>query len=316
MVKAVLTTQGAHTADPIPVVAQMLKEDADSAEQRRFLEATRGSRLANGANVIRVVATCLPFIQLFESCPMGDVKSYLGHMAEDFMTLAERGIIMRFCKEIACGVHALHEVGAIPEDLALRCCHLTQDMTVKVGDFGLARATYIEDYVPVGSGEHLPVRWLPPELLEIYDQLPDQEDENDRVEIPRTRKHGVWSLGVTLWEAASAPNRPFNAVADSAFVLTAKTAPLTLAAQIGPLRLEGADAEAIQSVLELCLRPDANARPDCDRLRSYLDDFYSSRMAAKEDASLQRRSRKSSSSSSSSSSPEGENEGDDNSACD
>ena len=44
----------------------------------------------------------------------------------------EEGLILRFCTQIVSGVGALHDVGAIPNDLALRCCQLTSDMTVKV----------------------------------------------------------------------------------------------------------------------------------------------------------------------------------------
>ena len=171
-------------------------------------------------------------------------------------------------------------------------------MGVKVGDYGLAPMTFLEDYVPV-HGENQPVRWMPPEILDILNKSPEDEADSSSTstassdstgprkprrgylrakDIPWTRKNGMWSLAVTLWECAAAPRRPFEAVSDSNFVHSALNEPMTLAAQIGALRLTGTDAEAVQSVLDLCLKPDPKARPDCDRLRSYFEDFYDSRM--------------------------------------
>ena len=34
------------------------------------------------------------------------------------------------------------------------------------------------------------------------------------------------------------------------------------------------EAEAVQSVIDLCLKVDPESRPDYDRLKSYLTDFY------------------------------------------
>ena len=126
VVKAVITTSSSPNtntntlATPLAVVAQMLDEDASPETQVTFVESTRGPRLANCDHVLKVIATCLPHVQLFETCHMGDLKSYLTHMDEDYPTLANSGVIVRFCKEITAGVCALHEVGAVPDDLALR----------------------------------------------------------------------------------------------------------------------------------------------------------------------------------------------------
>ena len=40
-----------------------------------------------------------------------------------------------------------------------------KDLKVKVGDFGLARDIYSEDYYRARRGAKLPVKWMPPETL-------------------------------------------------------------------------------------------------------------------------------------------------------
>ncbi len=54
----------------------------------------------------------------------------------DLLSLLDSGLLLRFCAEITRGAAALHAVGAVPSDLALRCCQLTGDLTVKVSDNG------------------------------------------------------------------------------------------------------------------------------------------------------------------------------------
>ena len=38
-------------------------------------------------------------------------------------------------------------------------------LSVLVGDFGLARDIYVNEYYRAGKGAKLPVKWMPPETL-------------------------------------------------------------------------------------------------------------------------------------------------------
>ncbi len=88
-----------------------------------------------------------------------------------------------------------------------------------MGDYGLAPCQFLDEYVPV-NGEPQPVRWMPPEVLEVLDSSSsshldssscnssiDGSSDNDHflqsAEIPWTRTNGVWSLAVTLWEVSN-----------------------------------------------------------------------------------------------------------------
>ena len=42
---------------------------------------------------------------------------------------------------------------------------LNSEMSVLVGDFGLARDIYASAYYRAGEGAKLPVKWMPPETL-------------------------------------------------------------------------------------------------------------------------------------------------------
>ena len=46
------------------------------------------------------------------------------------------------------------------------CVHrVADDLSIKVGDFGLARDVYSDNYYRVQRSTKLPVKWMPPETL-------------------------------------------------------------------------------------------------------------------------------------------------------
>ncbi|EDO28668.1 predicted protein, partial [Nematostella vectensis] len=49
-------------------------------------------------------------------------------------------------------------------DLAARNCIVASDLSVKIGDFGISRSLYKEDYYKIpNSPEFVPLRWLAPD---------------------------------------------------------------------------------------------------------------------------------------------------------
>jgi hypothetical protein len=150
-----------------PVVAQILREGSSFAERAAFAEAARGAKLASGPNVLRLLGTCAdtePHLNVFETCQHGNLRVYVSQTEPK--ELIESGHLLKFCLEAARGLAALLEVGVAPHDLATRTCQLASGLTVRVGDYGLAATGFPEDYVPV-RGEGRPVRWTPPEVLEV-----------------------------------------------------------------------------------------------------------------------------------------------------
>ncbi|KMQ85999.1 proto-oncogene tyrosine-protein kinase ros, partial [Lasius niger] len=72
-----------------------------------------------------------------------------------------------------------------------------ENRIVKIGDFGLARDIYKDDYYRIeGKDGLLPVRWMAPESL-MYRTFTSQSD--------------VWAFGVLMWEITSLGEHPYAA---------------------------------------------------------------------------------------------------------
>lgn len=63
----------------------------------------------------------------------------------------------------------------VHRDLAARNCMVADDLTVKIGDFGMTRDIYETDYYRKGRQGLLPIRWMAPESLKdgIFDSQTD-----------------------------------------------------------------------------------------------------------------------------------------------
>lgn len=108
--------------------------------------------------------------------------------------------LVSMCVDIASGCRYLEEMHFVHRDLACRNCLVSSsdpsDRVVKIGDFGLARDVYKNDYYRNGKGL-LPVRWMPPESLA------------DGV---FTSQSDIWAFGVLCWEVMTMGLRPYPAM--------------------------------------------------------------------------------------------------------
>lgn len=73
--------------------------------------------------------------------------------------------ILQMAVEIADGMAYLTAKKFVHRDLAARNCMVSDDLTVKIGDFGMTRDVYETDYYRKGGKGLLPVRWMAPECL-------------------------------------------------------------------------------------------------------------------------------------------------------
>ncbi len=155
--------------------------------------------------------------------------------------------MLRFCQGLTSGLAHLHRNDCVLSDLAARCCQLTEDMVVKIGDYGTATTSHLEDYVPV-NGDNCPVRWIPPDMLRKLDEATSastsSEDDSSFPAAPAsasavvwTKEANMWSLAVTLWEVLTFGERPFDEISDFRFVNEALQQPERLVKRIGKLRI-------------------------------------------------------------------------------
>ncbi|XP_048185249.1 serine/threonine-protein kinase LMTK3 [Perognathus longimembris pacificus] len=258
---------------PAQVVVKELRASAGPLEQRKFISEAQPYRSLQHPNVLQCLGLCvetLPFLLIMEFCQLGDLKRYLraqrppeGMSPElpprDLRTLQRMGL------EIARGLAHLHSHNYVHSDLALRNCLLTSDLTVRIGDYGLAHSNYKEDYYLTPERLWIPLRWAAPELLgELHGTF---------MVVDQSRESNIWSLGVTLWELFEFGAQPYRHLSDEevlAFVVRQQHVKLARP------RLKLPYADYWYDILQSCWRPPAQ-RPSASDLQLQLTYLLSER---------------------------------------
>ena len=131
-------------------------ENATDKERYNFLNEASIMKQFDTFHVVRllgVVSIGNPTLVVMELMLNGDLKSYLRlHRSDNESgssistkppTLRQ---IMQMAAEIADGMAYLSAKKFVHRDLAARNCMVAEDMTVKIGDFGMTRDIYETDY--------------------------------------------------------------------------------------------------------------------------------------------------------------------------
>ncbi|KAI6220689.1 Protein kinase domain-containing protein [Aphelenchoides besseyi] len=128
-----------------------------------------------------------------EFCSNGDL---LKHIRAQELLVRD---LLRISSEVCSAMVHLSSLGLVHRDLAARNVFLTDDMTAKVGDFGLCHRMNVP-LTAEEKREKLPVTHMPFELLKFGDF---------------SEKSDVWSFGCLLFEMFSGDRRPFSDVEPS-----------------------------------------------------------------------------------------------------
>uniref|UniRef100_A0A5S6QA73 Tyrosine-protein kinase n=1 Tax=Trichuris muris TaxID=70415 RepID=A0A5S6QA73_TRIMR len=119
----------------------------------------------------------------------GSLLDYLRSRGRQMVTQSQQ---LGFARDVCSGMVYLEMKNLVHRDLAARNILLSEEMTAKVADFGLARSADLIDAEDVNS--KFPIKWTAPEALR-YNKF--------------TCKSDVWSFGILLWEVYSFGRVPY-----------------------------------------------------------------------------------------------------------
>lgn len=184
----------------IPVAVKTVNDNATDRERQSFLREAGTMKAFDSHHVVKllgVVSNGQPTLVIMELMPVGDLKCYLRSQRpeEGGTSPPTLGQILQMSIEIADGMAYLTKMKYVHRDLAARNCMVSENLTVKIGDFGMTRDIYETDYYRKGSKGLLPVRWMAPESLKdgVFASTSD-----------------VFAYGVVLWEMATLAAQPYQ----------------------------------------------------------------------------------------------------------
>ncbi|XP_053447517.1 proto-oncogene tyrosine-protein kinase ROS isoform X2 [Nycticebus coucang] len=191
----------------VKVAVKTLKKGSTDQEKIEFLKEAHLMSKFNHPNILKQLGVCLlnePQYIILELMEGGDLLTYLrkARMTTFHGPLLNLVDLVDLCVDISKGCVYLEQMHFIHRDLAARNCLVSvKDYTspsriVKIGDFGLARDIYKNDYYRKRGEGLLPVRWMAPESL--MDGI-------------FTTQSDVWSFGILIWEILTLGHQPYPA---------------------------------------------------------------------------------------------------------
>ncbi|XP_072756873.1 proto-oncogene tyrosine-protein kinase ROS-like [Anoplolepis gracilipes] len=199
------TVKDLEEPGPMPVAIKMLRSNASSQQITEFFREAKFMSHSRHPHVLRLLGICMDadspwlILELMET----DLLEYLRESRTldplDSQALRLQDLLA-MCEDVARGCCYLEKLHFVHRDLACRNCLITsrnrENRIVKIGDFGLARDIYKDQYYRKRGEGFLPVRWMAPESL---------------VDGIFTSQSDVWAFGVLMWEIMSLGEQPYPA---------------------------------------------------------------------------------------------------------
>ncbi|NXW02201.1 ROS1 kinase, partial [Fregetta grallaria] len=187
------------------VAVKTLKKGATDHEKSEFLKEAHLMSKFDHPHILKLLGVCLlnePQYIILELMEGGDLLSYLRgarkqKLQSPLLTVTD---LLDICLDICKGCVYLEKMHFIHRDLAARNCLVSEkgyegsSRVVKIGDFGLARDVYKNDYYRKRGEGLLPVRWMAPESL---------------IDGVFTNRSDVWAFGVLVWETLTLGQQPY-----------------------------------------------------------------------------------------------------------
>uniref|UniRef100_A0A674GT12 Tyrosine-protein kinase receptor n=1 Tax=Taeniopygia guttata TaxID=59729 RepID=A0A674GT12_TAEGU len=187
------------------VAVKTLKKGATDHEKSEFLKEAHLMSKFDHPHILKLLGVCLlnePQYLILELMEGGDLLSYLrGARKKKLQSpLLRVTDLLDICLDVCKGCVYLEKMHFIHRDLAARNCLVSEkeyecsSRVVKIGDFGLARDVYKNDYYRKRGEGLLPVRWMAPESL---------------IDGVFTSHSDVWAFGILVWETLTLGQQPY-----------------------------------------------------------------------------------------------------------
>jgi len=193
-------------------VVKILREEAKPEDFDRFTQEHDIWASTSHPNVMSVVGKCFnsfPMLSLLEAVDHTSAKTFLLQLKSEEVS---DDLLLQLATDACAGLAALHSKSLVVPDLAARNCMITEQRLLKIGDYGLGRAAFPNDYWPL-LRESVPLRWSAPRQLErqLHHSLPTYSK-------PKLEDN-LWSLAILIWEIVNkCKQQPFGDLDNSGVV--------------------------------------------------------------------------------------------------
>lgn len=241
----------------VMVAVKTLKEGSTAEEKLDFLSEAEVMKRFDHNNIVKLLGVCMktePTYTVMEFMLFGDLKTFLlarrnlvnEKNSEETEEISPKKLT-NMALDVARALGYLAELKFVHRDIASRNCLISNTRSVKLGDFGMTRLMYENDYYRFNRKGMLPVRWMAPESLALGVFTPQSD---------------VWSYGVLLYEIVTFGSFPFQGMTNNQVLEHVKEG--------NNLKIPSGVKVQLEGLMKLCWNQDYKKRPNASEIVEYL----------------------------------------------